>query len=433
MSDAADIRNDELRPIGVRTILLAVAAGLVSADLFEYLFFSVYRSFPANLATHMLCEMLVLLLVFLLLYKPIMLRREQRQRLTRALQTSEDQYRTLVEGLDIGIALIDDQRQMIKSNQAMTRFMGEPGCYVSQRKCYELMRYSAGKVCDLCPGTRTLATGQPAVAEMSLPVSARQPIQVVRVSTFPVPSNGSDSRQFIEVVEDISAVKKAAAQIQRLTRDLNLAAENERKRMARDLHDQCGQMLAGVQYNLEALRSEVVASMPVLSDQFERISSLVEQIGHSIRQVSTQLHPSVLDDLGLVPTLNWLVEDTQRRRPDIEWAFSAQPVPDSTDADFNTTLYRICQESLNNICKHSQATQAQVVLTSDAENAILQIRDNGCGFDVESTLSQAAFSGHVGLHGMRERVQAMGGVLNLSSAPGEGTLVEAEIPLAMEN
>lgn len=433
MTELVKPGKDKHMPIGIGVILLTVGVGLILSDFLEFAVLqSRQNTDPYFMISHWFGEALVLLLVFSLLYYPLKTRRQQRMQLTHALRVSEEQYRTLVEGLDVGIALIDDQRQVIKTNQSMSKFMGEPGCSVSKRECFELLNYAAGKVCGSCPGAATLANGEPAVVEMVHPEAERGPIKAVRVRTFPVSSSAGGVKQFIEVVEDISEEKKNAAEIQRLSRELTSAAERERRRLARDLHDQCGQVLAGVQYSLEALRTEVAKALPETSQQFDTISDLVEQIGHNIRQVSTQLHPSVLDDFGLHPTLNWLVDEAQRQRSDIEYSLKVDPIPDSLAADFYTTIYRVCQESLNNVSKHSKASRVDISLGCVNDTAILRIQDDGCGFHAKKMMTQT-LSGHIGLQGMRERVQSMGGTLIVKSDPGAGALVEARLPFTMES
>lgn len=433
MTDLSESENNKLRPIGIGVILLTVGAGLILSDLLEFVVLSTGQATAPNLlVVHWLGEAIVLFLVFSLLYYPLKKRRLYRQRLIQALQVSEAHYRTLVEGLDVGIALIDDQRQLIKTNQAMSQFMGEPGCFVSKRKCFELLSYAAGEICTACPGAETLISGEPAVVEMVLPEAELGPTKAIRVRTFPVSSGEGGIRQFIEVVEDITAEKKTTAEIQRLSRELTSAAEQERKRLARDLHDQCGQVLAGVQYSLEALRTEVAQELPESSQHFDSIRDLVEQIGHNIRQVSTRLHPSVLDDFGLLPTLTWLIEESRRQRTDIEYIFKHNQIPESLAVDFNTTIYRVCQESLNNVSRHSKATRVEISLVCSNGKAFLRVHDNGCGFRAEQVLAQG-LPGHIGLHGMRERVQAMGGDLIIKSEPGAGTQLEARVPYMMES
>jgi signal transduction histidine kinase len=427
-------RKTPLRPISILHIILITAISLLTADFFEfYLHRSADSTLPTYLVFHWSSETIALLLVFGLLYQPLRARIRQRQELDRALLVSEEQYRTLVEGLDAGVALIDDNYQLVKANQAMEKFIGPPACHYSPRKCYELLIFSGGGVCQNCPAAETLATGLPASAEMHLPDATNGEIRDIRVSTFPVADSQGDVKQFIEVVDDITDEKKAAIEIQRLSRELTSAAEAERKRLARDLHDQCGQILAGVQYTLEALRAEVAVELPEMASHFDIISTLMEQIGDNIRQVSTRLHPSVLDDLGLIPTLSWLVEGFRNQRPDIHVKFTAGDVSESLVPELETTIYRICQESLNNVFKHSRASQVEVRFVAGPDAAVLCIEDNGCGFQVEETMIHAALAGNVGLRGMRERAQVLGGSLTVKSEPGHGTLVEARIPYTLEN
>lgn len=431
MKVPAPSEQNLLRPISIGQILMIVACGLLLAEIIEFALDREHISTlqPGWLA-HFSGEIVTLLLVFFVLFRPIRRRTQQRQELIRALQVSEDQYRTLVEGLDLGVALIDGDFNVIRANRAMERFQGQPACFGNRLKCYELLQHSGCKTCTSCPVEQTLKSQQPAMAEMHLPESDTGKVRDVRVRTFPVES--AAGRQFIEVVEDITEEYRAREEIQRLSRELHSAAEEERKRLARDLHDQCGQVLAGVQYSLEALRTEVAETLPELSRQFDRISSMVEQIGDNIRQVSTRLRPSALDDLGLKATLNWLAEDLRRQRPGLELVVEAEDLPENLATDVETSLYRICQEGLNNVLKHSNASRVKVTLKQEMHNVSLTIVDDGCGFPQEETMEQAMRSGRLGLRGMRERVAALGGTFRLDTQPGAGVRVEVSIPVAGE-
>jgi signal transduction histidine kinase len=127
------------------------------------------------------------------------------------------------------------------------------------------------------------------------------------------------------------------------------------------------------------------------------------------------------------------LSDTILWRPDIHVKFTAGDVSESLVPELETTIYRICQESLNNVFKHSRASQVEVRFVAGPDAAVLCIEDNGCGFQVEETMIHAALAGNVGLRGMRERAQVLGGSLTVKSEPGHGTLVEARIPYTLEN
>jgi len=205
------------------------------------------------------------------------------------------------------------------------------------------------------------------------------------------------------------------------------AAEAERRRWARELHDETLQALGGLRVMLaSALRRED----PVIAVEAMRqgISDVDREI-ENLRAIITDLRPSLLDDLGLVPAIEALVERPRAGGVEITCEFS---LPDSGRAgsglapELETTVYRLVQEALTNVVKHAGATEVSISIAIGGDGLVVEVRDDGIGFDTDEPASG------FGLAGMRERIFLAGGSLELVSAPGEGTLMRARLPVAVD-
>ena len=206
------------------------------------------------------------------------------------------------------------------------------------------------------------------------------------------------------------------------------AQESERQRIARDLHDETGQSLTAIGMGLRGLSDETNEKRR--HDTLSQLQSLTSDSLKELQRIIADLRPAHLDDLGLSATLRWYASRIQELtsilvRVDIE---GDEPALDDA---VKITIFRIAQEALNNIIKHSQATNVNVRLDYRSKEAIIFIRDNGKGFDMESVQSRI---GHVslGLAGMEERAMLLGGSLYVRSRPNYGTEVEAVIPYQVE-
>jgi signal transduction histidine kinase len=197
--------------------------------------------------------------------------------------------------------------------------------------------------------------------------------------------------------------------------------EVERQRIARELHDDIGQGIALLKVEIDGMATAVDSEQT--RAHLRRLSARVGEIASDVHDVSYELHPSKLRAIGLVCALESLCRDTSVQR-DLRVNFKQRAIPASVDADVSLCLYRIAQESLHNIVRHSHAREARVTLTSDAGQIELQIADSGIGFDPR----HLAHSG-LGLHSMRERVAILNGELHIDAAPGRGTQITVRIPL----
>ncbi len=212
---------------------------------------------------------------------------------------------------------------------------------------------------------------------------------------------------------------------------LNIVAaqERERKRVARDLHDVLGQNLAALHVGLSKLREELTKGNfdPLLLKDLEQLTSDMAQRVH---YMALELRPSSLDDVGLFPSIAAFVDHWSAR---FGIAADFQNTIDeniSLGALLDANLYRIVQEALTNVAKHSKSTHVDVVVEMHLGQLILLVEDNGCGFDVESALNSSNPEVRLGIEGMRERANLAGGELTIESSVGKGTTVIARVPCA---
>ncbi len=224
--------------------------------------------------------------------------------------------------------------------------------------------------------------------------------------------------QYLRLLQRLEANER---EFRRLGRAVWNVQEDERRRLARELHDGIGQNLTALKHRLVQLEDELPAA------QRDRLRAAIELCGDTLedtREMSRLLRPPVLDDLGLGPALRWLAR-SMGEAAGIEVELEIDELP-ALDGDLQTLLFRVAQEALNNIAKHAQARHVLVRVVARGGTLQLQVADDGRGCDPE-----AAFrSGGSGLGGMRERLGLYEGRLELHSAAGEGARLRATVPLA---
>jgi len=226
------------------------------------------------------------------------------------------------------------------------------------------------------------------------------------------------------------ALHGAYGRLRALTRQLEDAKEEEKRRIARELHDEMGQLLSAIKINLKAL-----ARLPDRAqERSERIADAVglvdEMIGH-VRAMALDLRPPLLDELGLVPALRGYAEG-QSVRTGVPIAVEANADAEALRPETAIAAFRIVQESVHNALRHAAAKELTVSVRRDDGRLLLSVRDDGRGFDVAEALRRAASGRHLGLAGMRERLEALGGKLEIESSPGHGAEIRASMPLDQE-
>jgi signal transduction histidine kinase len=208
--------------------------------------------------------------------------------------------------------------------------------------------------------------------------------------------------------------------LERLSARLVDAQETERRTISRELHDQVGQTLNAVLVDAANLASRIPPDDEVGQRYLQNIRSYADASVNSIRDISLLLRPSMLDDLGLIAALEWQARETSRRTG-IDVRVSAEEVDESLPDPLRTCVYRVVQEALQNVSKHSHATHARVEVRQTGETLVLRVEDDGQGFDPKRSRG-------MGLLGMEERVRQLGGRLDVASAAGRGTAINVTLP-----
>jgi signal transduction histidine kinase len=226
----------------------------------------------------------------------------------------------------------------------------------------------------------------------------------------------------IETTRHYAEMARARAELQQLSARLVEAQENERRSISRELHDEVGQSLTGVLVEMANLSTFIRGrDLDAVAGKAAEVKKLIENSIRVVRNMALLLRPSMLDDLGLVPALEWQAREVSKRGG--VWVqVEAGPVPDDLPEEHKTCIYRVVQEALHNIVQHARARSVKVTVRQEQEQLRLTIQDDGAGFHAEREKG-------MGLLGMQERVSHLGGVFEVRSKPGEGTAVDVTLPL----
>ena len=213
-----------------------------------------------------------------------------------------------------------------------------------------------------------------------------------------------------------------------LSRQLLSAQEEERKKISRELHDVIAQTLTSINVRLTALKKEAALNTKGLERNIVRTQELVEHSVNLVHRFGRELRPAVLDDLGLIPALHTFMKHF-KEQTGICVSLTAPAAVNKVNSDKRTVLFRVAQEALTNIARHAQASRAEVTIQKLDGAICMKIKDNGKGFLAQRVL-HAKKNKRLGLLGMRERLEMVGGNITIQSTPGKGTTVRAQIPFS---
>jgi signal transduction histidine kinase len=246
----------------------------------------------------------------------------------------------------------------------------------------------------------------------------------------PVVNHAGELVQFNGIVMDVTehrvsdyALRRSREQLRALAARVESVREEERTRLAREIHDELGQFLTGIKMDLQSMMRQPPREGRKRVRDSQGILKLIDEAIQSVHRISTELRPGILDDLGLVAAVEWAAEEFAARAG--TKCTLELPSEDLAIApEIATALYRIFQETLTNIARHAEAKQFSVRVAQEDDGVSLEVRDNGKGF-IEVELSPGT---SLGLLGMKERAVLLGGRLTIRSSPGEGTTVTAWMP-----
>lgn len=339
------------------------------------------------------------------------------------LQGADHTYRVFVERMNEGAAVLSRDHTVLHCNGRFARFLGAALQSVIGSSMRDLVWPDDHPKLDAllqrasqrnCRGEIRLRSRKGA------PLSVHLSLNPLRLGS---------TRAVCLIASDLSETKRAeqelrasSEQLRNLTAHLLSVREEERTRISREVHDELGQSLTAVKMDLAWLAGRLPGRNGSTLKRIRSTGQLVDGIIQSIRRISTELRPAVLD-LGLAAAVEWQVQEFQARSGiQCKVRLLTREVVAS---NASTAMFRICQEILTNVARHARATRAEVVLQKQRDRLVLLIRDNGRGFDqADPSLSKS-----LGLMGMGERAAILGGQVNISSVPGKGTTVSAWIPL----
>jgi PAS domain S-box-containing protein len=349
----------------------------------------------------------------------------ERKRAEIALRESEERYRELFENAKDAIYVHDLQGTYLSINRAAEKLSGYSreeiiGHNFKEFVAPEHVRYVRDSF------WRKLALKGETTYEVD--VIAKDGRRVpIEVSSRAIYENGV----LVGVqgmARDITERKAAQDALQMFSRQLIEAQEDERRRIARELHDQIGQILTAVKMNLHTVQQFTQGSEagPYVKDNIEAVDEALRLV----RDLSVDLRPPILDDLGLTTALRWYVDRyTKRTGLSVDVLIDLPDENERFSRDAETACFRIAQEALTNVVRHAKATNVIVRLSRDADALLLTVKDDGVGFDVERLRKRAPRVATLGLISMQERAHAAGGTIDVDSAPANGTEIRFSLPL----
>lgn len=347
---------------------------------------------------------------------------------------TKDFLKTVLNSIDEAISIIDVKDfSIIGVNQRFLKDLGLEEKDVIGKPCYEIT-HRKGHPClppdDLCPINDAMKTGKHTVVEHIHYRSDRSKIYV-EVSASPIKDRKGKVIQVVHIARDITERKKAEEELRKSYEELrNLSAylqqirEEERAKIAREIHDELGQALTAIKMDISYLFKKYKDHHSV-SEKANSIFSVIDSTIQAIKRISTELRPGILDDLGLIPAIEWQIREFEKRCG-IKCHLRIAQEKINIDKESSVAIFRILQEGLTNIARHASATEVFVDLFENEDNLYLEIIDNGKGISEDHIRNPKSF----GIIGMRERVYSLGGDLHISgNKKGRGTRVDIKIPL----
>lgn len=347
------------------------------------------------------------------------------------LKESEARFRGIFLGAAIGIALVDSEGRFVESNPALAKMLGYHEGELADMRLERLAHPEDVDVNERC--YQDLVSGRRDFYQLEkryLRKDGRWIWGRLTVSQF----RGKKQPHLfaIAMMEDVTerkqgkeALRESEKQLRILSSKLLAAQENERKLIAQELHDSVGASLAAVKYGLERKLDDMVKGRAPEGVSLEQLISIVRETIRETKRISTNLRPSILDDLGILATIRWFCREFQEVystiRIEREIAVEEEEVPEL----LKTVIYRVIQEALNNVAKHSKADLVKLRLRKKEGQLELSIQDNGEGFDLQKVLSEESHGSGMGLASMRERTELAQGKFDLWAAPESGTTIVA--------
>ncbi len=356
---------------------------------------------------------------------------------------SDSYLRAIIDSFEDELLVVDKDYRIVQANEAVLRKHGKRRQEVIGSHCYEvshgLARHCSRPLHE-CPLRTVWKTGKSAQATHIhiFSVKGERQERYVDIIASPVTDSRGNIIAVTELMRDVTDLKETEKQLQAsreqlrsLSAHLESIREEERKKIAHDLHDDTSQVITSLTAILEAAASDLPTSANKSRVLLNKAQELAIQILDQIHKLIYQLRPTIIDDLGLAAAIRWLAE-SNLEVAGIKVSIKVIGREIRLTSELETTLFRVVQEVINNISRHAQANNVSINLHFKKRTVILRVRDDGCGFDVNEAITSKDRPRGLGLLGMKERIELAHGNMNIRSYLGGGTEVDIEIPLNHE-
>jgi signal transduction histidine kinase len=357
----------------------------------------------------------------------------ERQRTERTMRDSQQLLQQVLAALPVGVVVTDQGGDLLLSNAAAKFIWGQRPAVSATERLARSKGYWHDTGRRIAPtewaSARALSAGETSLNELVDIDTHDGQRKTIQNSAAPIRNPAGQIMGAVIVNEDVTArirdeqtLQESMNRLQHLSRRLLAVQEDERRHLSRELHDEFAQLLATVTLHLHAAKRVAgEAACPSLDESI----ALLQQAGAQVRSLALELRPTMLETGGLDAALRWLAEQ-HRQRTGIDTEITGQlgDVP----GDLAIACFRVAQEALTNVARHAHARRVWIETGQGDGLLRLLIRDDGIGFDVEETLRRAASGSHLGLLGMKERADILGGRLEIHSTPGQGTRISVALP-----
>ena len=354
---------------------------------------------------------------------------EQEREATMQLRVSEERYRELFENANDAIWVHDLEGNITAANEASERLTGYTLEELRRTNKLNVSGFLSEESLNLAKEIRRKLLANESVAQpYEQHIVRKDNTDVVLMVTTNLVTEGGKPVAFQHIARDVTEEKQMKENLRFYLKQITRAQEEERKRIARELHDDTIQYLVVLTRQLDELTS---SSKGLSKEEKARLEDLRHQttsIMEGVRRLSHDLRPATLDRLGLLPALEWLAASVEKISG-ITVKVKAQGAERRFSSEVELVLFRIAQEALSNVRRHSQATSAEALVEFEDKKVRMTIKDNGKGFALSETMGDLVKGGRLGLAGMQERIELLNGSLKLESEPGKGAAVIVEAPV----
>jgi PAS domain S-box-containing protein len=347
-----------------------------------------------------------------------------RKRMHDLLESAATEWRTTFDAINDAVCLLDPHGKIIRCNNAMLQVMGKPFSQITNHHCWEVI-HGVSEAPHNCPIALAGKTNHRETEVMF------KDARWFNISVDPLLDDNGNFIGGVHIMSDITdrmriqnELQDSREQLRNLTVHLESVREQERTNIAREIHDELAQALTALRMDVSWLDRRLPADAQSLSDKTESMGNLIDSTIQTVKRISAELRPGVLDDLGLVAAIEWQTEEFQNRTG-IRCRVTVDPDDIAVDQDLATAIFRIFQETLTNVARHARATRVTVNLKRRAGKLTLRVKDNGIGITEEQISGSQSF----GLIGMQERVVLWDGKISFKGIPDKGTTVTVSVGL----